>query len=205
MKQTVRHISAVLKMPRRATGIGAFAQSIIDAMTDNSHFPDPTPALTTLEADLAAFLAAEAAVLARTKGAVEERNAKVATLRADLRHLMDYIQGKADTNPSNADTIIQSSGMSVRRVTLHTKSDLSVKHGVVSGSAKLVAKAIARRASYDWQYSTDQKTWSEAPSTLQAKTIIDGLNPGTAYFFRFRCVTKVGEGAWSQIVSALVT
>ena len=205
MKQQVRHISAVLKLPRRASSIGAFAQAIIAAMTGNSNFPTPTPALATLEADLSAFNAAEGAVLARTKGAAEERNAKLAILRADLLHLMDYIQGRADADPSNADSIIHSAGMNVRNVTLHAKTELSATHGSVTGSAKLVAKAVARRASYEWQYSIDQKTWSEAPSTLQAKTVIDGLNAGTAYFFRFRSVTKVGEGGWSQIVSLLVT
>ncbi len=42
------------------------------------------------------------------------------------------------------------------------------------GSVKLIAKAVATRASYEWQYSIDQKTWTNAPSTLQAKTVISG-------------------------------
>jgi hypothetical protein len=59
--------------------------------------------------------------------------------------------------------------------------------------------------SYEWQYSTDQKTWLNAPSTLQAKTEIDGLTAGTAYFFRFRGITKTGPGDYSQVVTLLVT
>ena len=95
--------------------------------------------------------------------------------------------------------------MSVRAVTLHPKAQLSVKQGSVSGSVKLMAKAVDHRASYEWQFSTDQKTWTNAPSTLQAKTDIAGLTAGTAYFFRFRGVTKAGEGNWSQVVTLLVT
>jgi phosphodiesterase/alkaline phosphatase D-like protein len=75
----------------------------------------------------------------------------------------------------------------------------------VSGDAKLVAKAVASRASYEWQYSTDQKTWTDAPTTLQSKTDVVGLTPGTAYFFRFRGTTKAGVGDWSQVVSMLMT
>jgi hypothetical protein len=69
---------------------------------------------------------------------------------------------------------------------------------------KLAAKAVAARACYEWQYSTDQKTWTEVPPTLQAKVEIDGLTPATAYFFRFRGVTKAGTGDWSQVVSIMV-
>jgi len=75
----------------------------------------------------------------------------------------------------------------------------------VSGSVKLVAKAVAPRACYDWQYSTDQKAWTEVPPTLQSKTEIDGLLTATAYFFRFRGITKAGTGDWSQVVALLVT
>jgi hypothetical protein len=53
-------------------------------------------------------------------------------------------------------------------------------------------------------YSTDQKTWTNAPSTLQAKTVITGLTSTTVFYFRFRGVTKTGEGAYSQIVQILV-
>ena len=64
---------------------------------------------------------------------------------------------------------------------------------------------MAQRASYEWQYSTDQETWSNVSATLQAKTAIAGLTSATMYYFRFRGVTKAGEGAYSQIVQILVT
>jgi hypothetical protein len=75
----------------------------------------------------------------------------------------------------------------------------------VSGTADLIVKAVAHRASYDWQYSVDQKTWVSAPSTLQSKTSIPGLTPATSYFFRSRGMTKAGVGNWSQVVSLLMT
>jgi DNA-directed RNA polymerase specialized sigma24 family protein len=48
------------------------------------------------------------------------------------------------------------------------------------------------------------KTWVAAPSTLQAKTNVYGFAPGATVLFRFRPVTKAGEGDWSQPVSLIV-
>ncbi len=205
MKTPIPHVGAVLKFPKGTKGIAAFATNIMTCMTGNANFPNPSPALATVEADIAAYATAESAVLMRTKGAAEERNVKLATLKSDLDHLLPYVQGIADSSPANAEAIIQSSGLSVRKVTLHPKNDLKAEAGSVSGSVKLLAKAIAARAAYEWQSSTDQKTWTVAPSTLQAKTIIFGLTTGTAYFFRCRGVVKAGEQNWTQVVSIVAT
>jgi len=77
--------------------------------------------------------------------------------------------------------------------------------GPVAGSAKLVAGAAARRASYEWEYSTDGgKTWIAAPPSLQAKTVVTGLPAGNALQFRYRTVTKTGAADWSASVTLLV-
>jgi hypothetical protein len=48
------------------------------------------------------------------------------------------------------------------------------------------------------------KTWVTAPATLQAKTTVAGLVPGSTAQFKYRAVTKTGEGDWSQRVSLMV-
>lgn len=199
------HPIATLRLPRRVKDIIAFAKSVATAMTNNPSFPSPNPPLATFEADIAALDTAEAGVLARTKGAAQTRNVKLAAVRADLEQQKAYVQHVADTNPSSGESIIESAGMFVRTVTLHPKSELSAKQGAVSGTAHLVAKAAGHRAGYEWQSSTDQKAWTPLPVTLQAKTDVSSLTPGTTYSFRIRPVTKDGEGNWSQVVSLLVT
>jgi hypothetical protein len=205
MKTPLPHVGAVLKLPKSTKEVSGFTSNILTCMTNNANFPTPNPPLATVEADLTAFSAAESAVLTRVKGAAETRNVKLATLKGDLDHLLAYVQGIADANPGNAEAIITSAGLSVRKVTLHPKSDLKAEPGDVSGSVKLLAKAVAPRASYEWQYSTDQKTWTSAPVTLQAKTVISGLTIATAYFFRCRGVIKAGEQDWTQTVTIVVT
>jgi hypothetical protein len=198
--------AVVLKLPVKIKNFIAFAQSVANAMTNNAEFPLPPIPIVTLVADVAALSTAETAVLTRTKGAVDIRDAKLATVKSDLVTLKAYVSTVAGmATPENAPAIIQSAGMSVRKTTLHDKAALVAKQGSVSGSVNLIAKAAARTAAYEWQYSTDQKTWTTLPLTLQAKTGVSGLTPATVYSFRVQEVTRTGVENWSQIVTLLVS
>jgi hypothetical protein len=111
----------------------------------------------------------------------------------------------ADTDLETAATVIQSAGIAVKKTPPRKPRVFDAVQGAVSGSAKLVAASAGRRASYKWQYSTDGgKTWVMAPSTLQAKTTVTGLAPVATVDFRYRPVTKTGEGNWSQTVQLIV-
>jgi hypothetical protein len=130
---------------------------------------------------------------------------KLVTLHTDLVHVVVYVQLVADADPSTAEAVIQSAGLFVRKQVVHTKAPLEAEPGEVPGSATLSAKSAGRRAAYEWQFSTDQKNWTNAPSTLQAKTVIVGLTSATTYYFRCRPILKTGESAWSQVVSLVVS
>jgi hypothetical protein len=196
---------AVLKLPTSVPALVTYAQAIVTAMTGNPSFPSPVPTLVVIAAAIAALHAAESVALARTKGAVADRNDKRAALVALLKHLLPYIQSVADTNAETAATVIQSAGISVKKVAVRKPRTFVAEQGAISGSAKLVAAAAGRRAGYEWQYSTDGgKTWAIAPTTLQASTTVTGLTPGVTVEFRYRPVTKTGEGNWSQTVQLIV-
>jgi len=198
---------AVLKMSPKVKTLITFAQSVATAMAENTTtFPSPSPTLATFQANTAALVTAETAVTARTKGAADTRNARLAVVKADLEALKIYVQSVVEaSNPANSESSIGSAGMSIRKVTLHDKPALAVKQGSVSGTVTLAAKAAAKKAAYHWQYSTDQKTWTSLPETLDAKTGVSGLTSATTYFFRSQALTpKGGESDWGQIVSLLV-
>jgi hypothetical protein len=197
---------AVLKLSNKIKNVITYAQSVATSVASNTtSFAAPTPSLATFQADIAALVTAETAVLARTKGAVETRNAKLAIVKSDLENMKTYVQAVADAaNPSNAAAIIESAGMTLRKVTLHDKPQLGIKQGSVSGTVVLMAKAAGKRAAYDWQYSTDQKTWTAVAPTLQAKTGVSGLTAGTVYFFRVQPLLRTGEQNWSEIASFMV-
>ena len=195
----------VLKLSTRVKNVITFAQNVASALTGNPHFPSPTPTLASFQADVAALNTAETAVLSRTKGAAVARDAKLAVVKTDLENLKAYVQTvAAAAAPADADAIIESSGMTIRKVTLHSKPAIAAKPGSVTGTVNLAAKAPAKKAAYVWQYSTDQKTWTTVPQTVQSKTGISGLTAGTQYYFRYQPVTKTGVGDWSQTVALMV-
>jgi hypothetical protein len=133
------------------------------------------------------------------------RNEKRTALIALLQQLRAYIQAVADANVESGASIIQSAGLSVKKTAVHPPRVFAAKQGATSGTAKVIAASAGHRASYEWEYRTDGgKTWIEMPVTIQAKTTVTGLASGSTAQFRYKPVTKTGEGDCSQLVSLLV-
>ncbi|MGA7123948.1 MAG: fibronectin type III domain-containing protein [Polyangiaceae bacterium] len=204
--QAVRRPTVALELPKSVPPLIVYAQGIVKRMTANPAFANPTPALAVITSAVDDLQTAEASALARTKGAAAIRNAKRTALIVLLQQLRAYIQTTADANPPTlAASVIQSSGVAVRKTATRQARTFAAKQGKVSGTAAVTAKTAAKRASYEWQYSTDGgKTWISAPATLQSKTSIAGLTPGATVQIRYRAVTKSGEGDWSQSQSLIV-
>jgi len=205
INNSIHRATVSLKMPAKVADFIAYATGVVHAMTNNPAFPSPVPALSVLSAAVSVLQAAETLALTKAKGTVAARNDKRAVVVSMLQQLRGYVQAVADATPENGATIIQSAGIAVRKVPLRATRVFAAKPGPVSGSAKLTATIAARRASYNWEYSTDGgKTWVSAPSSLQAKTTVTGLPVGTSVLFRYKSVTKTGEGDWSQGLALLV-
>lgn len=194
-----------LNLPKQVPALIAMAKGIVQAMTGNANFPSPEPALSAVNTAIADLETAETAAQARTRGAATTRNDKRAALATLLEQLKGHVQKIADADLEHGAAIIQSAGMGVKKHPVRAPRVFDAKPGTTSGSVKLMAVSAARRAGYEWQYSTDGgKTWLTAPVTLQAKTVISGLVPGSTAMFRYRPVTKTGEADWSQPVSLIV-
>jgi len=122
----------------------------------------------------------------------------------DLHEARTYVNKIADADPSNAAAIITAGGFFVRKPSTHSKQLLAAKQGPVSGSVMLEAKAAARKAAYAWQWSLDQKVWTDLPQTLVARTRVDGLSTPVAHYFRVRAQIQTGQGDWSDAVTFIV-
>jgi hypothetical protein len=202
---SVKRTFVILHLPRRVPALITYAQSVVTAMTNNTHFPTPLPALTEVSTAIVALQNAESATLSRLKGAVVVRNDRKAALVTLLQELRGYIQKTADADPENGAAIIRSSGLPARKMAARKPRVFTVKPGAISGAVDIVAATAAHRASYEWQYTTDGgKTWIEAPPSLRAKTTITGLPVATVAQFRYRSVTKAGPSDWSQPVTLVV-
>jgi hypothetical protein len=202
---SIHRATVSLKLPAKVADFIAYGTGVVHAMTNNPAFPAPVPALSAISAAVSDLQAAETVALTRVKGAVAARNDKRAVLVSLLQQVRGYVQGVADATPENGATIIQSAGLAVRKTVVRATRVFAVSPGPLSGTVTATAAVAARRASYEWQYSTDGgKTWVSAPVTLKSKATLVGLATGTVVQFRSRAVTKSGEGDWSQVASLLV-
>lgn len=199
-----RHI-AVLNTPLHIEDEIKYGQTLQAAITNNPNLPNPNPLLTAFNAALVKFDAAATAAKTRAKGTVPARTAARSEYIITLHALRGQVQSAADAQPENAEAIITSAGMSVKKTPVRKPRTFEARQGLVSGSVEVLTKAAAPRAAYDWQSSIDGgKTWVDAPSTMKSKTVINGLPPGTTVMFRFRVLTKAGRTDWSVPTALLV-
>ena len=205
MTTTAHHFIASAKMPTTGQGLLTYGRALLAALTGNAHVPNPSPPLTTLTGLLATYETAETATRTRAAGTVGTRNVARTALKSCIKALVACVQQAADADPENAEAIITSTSLSVRKTPARTKAPFSVKQGTVSGSVILTVKSAGTHASYDWEMSIDgAKTWTELPSTTRTKTTVNALPVGTNVMFRYRFLTPAGQGDWSQPLGILV-
>jgi hypothetical protein len=197
-----KFIFVVLKMPTRSAKLLIFAKLVLDSMSGNPRFPNPSPGLGSLDAAIKAVEDAG-------KGSATDRLAAEAALRQILNHLADYVQLVVETQVGTVDltaiqAMVESAGMRLRKVGTHPKAVFAVSYGVVPGTVDLTAPASPKRDPHEWEISTDQHTWTALPGTRKAKTQVTGLPIGVAHYFRHRLNTKDGYTAWSDPVLMIV-
>lgn len=202
---TIHRIIATLTIPKHVPDLVKLVDSVVAAMSNNPAFTGASTLLASLTAKGAALNVAQTQAATRAKGTIAVRNQARAAVVTALHQLKAYVQQVADDDPEKAEAIIQSAAMTVRKPTVRNKAPFIAKAGAVSGTAELVAKAPTHRGAYEWQWSSDGgKTWTQLAVTLKARTTVTGLPVATTCTFRFRAVTKSGEGDWSQPVTLVV-
>jgi hypothetical protein len=206
MTATIIHrVLAAVNLPDRVPEEIKYGESVLAGVTGNPHFPTPDPVITAFGDALAKYSAAATAAQTRATGTVAARNAARVVFIGALHALKARVQQVSDANPEQAEAIITSARLAVKKTAARQKQSFVAKYGATSGTIHVIAKAAGPRASYEWQYSLDGgKTWIAVPNTLQANTTITGLPVATTVEFRYRPTTKTGPGDWSQPTSILV-
>lgn len=195
----------VTKFPTSVVALLKYVQAFIAALTNNTNFTDAAQIIAALQAGFTTLDTAETAAKTRAIGTVAARDTAKENMLTVLHGAKAYVQGKADAAPDRAKEIIESAGLLVRKTPVRVKLAFTAKPGPVTGSVHLAAKSVTRRGAYEWQWSADAgKTWTLLPVTVQAKTLVPNLPVGQSVSFRFRAVTRSGEGDWSQVVTLLV-
>jgi hypothetical protein len=198
---------AVLDIPKGHQPTITFAKGVCAGISGHPlQFTGLPAAFAALQTDTAAYDAANVAALGGGKAMTAARTAARKKVVADLFHVRDYVQGLAEllASPADAAALIVLAGLHIKKTGKRNKPPISAKNGPTSGSVVLDALRVATIAVYLWQFSLDQKSWSNVPQTMKARLTVTGLTPGQVYYFRFSAQTRKGLVDFSQIVSLMV-
>jgi hypothetical protein len=209
--------------PRASLGVGkkdipgvlSRSQSMYEYMLLNvAMFASPPVTMVAFLALITALAAAQqTATTTRTKGTATLRNSKRDPLWTAMGSLLSYAQVLADAlTAENAITLIEAAGLVVAGIPARSKAVLTAELLPASGTVYLVAnrsvlvgKARAgKQVTFNWQWSTDGKTWTTASATPYASTEIPGLTLMTTYSFRVSVTIANVADAWSQAVTIVV-
>jgi hypothetical protein len=195
---------AVVDAPRTYQALLTFVLAVVEKMTGNPNFTSPGTLLTDLAAAAAAF--GKAIVDKSQKRNVGDALTAAKQAMVDqVTHVKGYVNGVAGKLPvDQAKMVIESAGLRAKKVVVRVKPPLEAKYGGLEGTVLLVALAVAKRAMYSFQVSTDQTHWSACGNVMKSTTRVTGLTVGTTYYFRFQAQTHKGLGDWSMVVSFVV-
>ena len=133
MTTATHHLLVALNLPTHVPDIIKQGRAIVVAMTANTSFPSSNPALAAVTTALDELDTAETAALTKAKGTAEARDAALAKVKRLLRQLEAYVQLIADGSGEQAEPVIVSAAMNVRKVTPRQKQVFEAVQSV-SGS-----------------------------------------------------------------------
>jgi len=184
----------------------ARAQQIVAALTGNSNFPTPHPALaevTTAAGELET--ASNAAQAARLEA--KRRTAAMGHKEDDLDQLMTQLGAYVESVAGGDEALIMSAGLEMRSDRTTDSSapaapeTLTATTGNHEGEIELSWDTVRGARSYIVERTTDPQTaasWIQAGVSPRSSLIVEGLDSGKRYHFRVAAVTLNGQSAWSN-------
>jgi hypothetical protein len=187
--ETTNGLRVALRLPADDTQLHTHCSASWGVIKqDLAHFPAPSPPGSEIEKDLDEL----GNTLLKAEGgdpaAIAAARAAAAKVRSDFELLGKYAQNALRAVPiADARAILTAVLMYPSNVGKRPpKPPLEARNGEASGTALLIALAIADALVYHWEWSLDQVSWSAAPPTGRSRGAVAGLTPGKVHYFRFR-------------------
>lgn len=184
----------------------AKGRTIIRALTGNAAFPTPNPtlpAITAVTDDLETAVATVQTAKQQLKTEVSIQNDKEDAFDAAFSQLVGYVQSIAGDD----EAMIHSAGMDTKAAGGPSTSTpvlppaLNATAGDHDGEIDLTWDTVPKAKSYVIEKSADPPTatsWQHAGVSTKSSTTIDGLTPGSRYWFRVAAVGTAGQSGWSD-------
>ena len=183
----------------------AKAQQIVTALTGNSGFPTPNPALASVTSAINKLDTS----YAEAQAARQEAKAKTSQQNKDedeLEQIISRLAAYVESVGGDDETLIQSAGMDTKSSPAPSAIPglppaLSATAGDHDGEIDLAWDTVEQAKSYVIEQSADPPTatsWAHAGVATKSSTTISGLTSGTRYWFRVAAVGTAGQSGWSD-------
>jgi len=185
------------------------AAFIVERMTGNPAFPDPTPKLDDVNNAIVALQNSMVGALDGGKTATATRHIHHRALRLLLNQLGGYVSSVAEGN----ELAILSSGYGVwRRGTPAPEpvspTDLRARISDHAGRVDLGWTPVKPAVTYHIQHTNDdpavESNWKLVGVSTRSRYSVKGLPSGATAHFRVAGIGTAGVGPWSQVASTLV-
>jgi hypothetical protein len=181
-------------------------RTIVQNMMGNVYFSSPMPALETVTGLINNL---ETAHLAAANGGTEDTaimRVREQALDLALKTLAAYVESVANANPTEAEAIVLSAGMDVKRKSTAVRNGFEARSTGELGVVMVRTPFMSRTTTYEFQVTTtpeDEASWKTVQAGTRSKLILKGLTSATRYFFRVRLVNSEGIQPWSEVKSAV--
>jgi hypothetical protein len=182
------------------------ATHVVTSMTGNLNFPQPSPSLSSIQAQIALLESACGLAMTRVKGSADKVQLACKALGISLKSLASYVETIANADPDAAASIINRAGMSVKKSYQAKPKFFSVKPTGDPGSVKIDCKA-QNKAIYIYEMTTDPNdaaSWKIIYLGHKTKYIHRGLVSGTRYYFRYAVILDGVQGSWSPVLNVVI-
>lgn len=178
--------------------------SIQNKIKGNSHFPNPTPSLTEIDAKRESLIAMDIKGQSGDRVAIKGRNAESHELKKLLRTLSLYVAMVANGDKS----ILLSSGFGVRRepsptAHLFKPANLIARRSDNKGQIIVKWAPVKNAVSCQIEMTTtdpadSQTRWESVGVTSKSKFVVEDLTLGTYYWFRIKAIGRGQESPFSD-------
>ena len=192
-----------------STQLVAKTSFIVERMTGNPAFPDPTPSLASVTDAIAALQVASVEALDKGVLAIATRRKREQELRLLMAQLAGYVSSVAAGN----ELAILSSGFEVVRrgspapepaMPVDVRASISDHVGRAVLSWKPVDMALAYQVQWTAGDPASEEGWHMLALSTRASRKLNGLPSGKVAHFRVAAYGTAGMGPWSQVASTLV-
>lgn len=182
------------------------ASFIKNSISNNPHFPSPTPSIDQLEESITIF--SEATVKAETgdKQQIAVRNQAKELLIQQLHRLANFVLFAAD----NDEVAASSSGLTISKTPSASEiglpKELKLKNGINKGELELSFRRVAGVKAYMYQVTespvTADSKWHSDLSTI-SRNLFSGLKSGAEYSCRVAAIGANRQVVFSEVVSRI--